>query len=141
MDTKDIKSKFNDIYKRLDDISELKSIIYEQSQRISTLETILRNRNEPSYIVKKRPVEELNKIIVLGSKDTSCLCGLQAEKDDEVIPIVELNMYNLEALIIKIRDSLSKGEKTCMLECYKKYNNHAKVIHNRWCINEDEDYD
>lgn len=120
----------------MSELTELKEMILGLQQRVSALETIVRTKNHgtETHVMMSRFEEPLHKLVVLGREGENCLCGVQTKKGDKHIPIIELNMFNLEALIITAEEALRTGKDEIMLENYKQHSKHATLRKGLWQI-------
>lgn len=121
----------------MSEINELKEIILELAQRVSTLETLI--GTTPLDTLKTsssitRIEEPINKLVIIGREKDKCLCGIQSSKGDKQIPIIELNMFNLKAFITTIEEVLRNGGNTIKLENYKQHSSYASYRGGSWGI-------
>ena len=117
------------------EINELKGIVLELAQRVSTLETLMRsvplNTSRTSSSIT-RAEESINKLIIIGREKDKCLCGIQSSKGDKTIPIIELNMLNLKGFITTIEEVLRGGDDIVRLENYKQHTQYASYRRGSW---------
>ncbi len=121
----------------MSEINELKEIVLELAQRVSTLETLMRSTPLDTLKTKSsisRVEEPINKLVILGREKDKCLCGIQSSKGDKTIPIIELNMLNLKALMTNIDEVLRSGNETIKLENYKQHTQYASYRRGSWDI-------
>lgn len=125
----------------MDEIKNLKDVIRSLSHRVSTLEEeILTMRMSKQLNIQThtnysdRAEEKINKLIILGYEKDKCLCGLQITKTDKQIPIIELNMYNLNNFISKMGRALQIGDDRVILGDYKQHAKYAVLNRGEWKI-------
>ncbi len=118
----------------LTEVSELKKIVLEMSQRISSLESIVATSQATSKPFKliSRSEEHINELVILGRDNEKCLCGIKSNVGDKHIPIIELNTFNLKAFINIVERALCRGEDTVILENYKQNDQYASYKRGSW---------
>lgn len=131
------------------DLNELKKLVLELSHRVTVLEDRIEGFDTVSKTVSTsvsksipitsstsdysgRPIERLYKMIVLSRDEENCLCGLQISKKDKQIPMIKLNLFNLQHLIEKMEEALRVGEKQIVLGDYKQSEQFASFIKGEW---------
>lgn len=122
------------------DINELKTIIIEMGQRVSALESIVSSLTSYSPPTEKGPQDRakvtIHNLIVLKREGEKCICGVQTKKTDKYVPLIELNFYNLKAIIVEMEKALRRGEDRIVLENYKQYPGDASYLRGVWEMNE-----
>lgn len=122
------------------DINELKTLIIEQGQRISALESIVASLTTYSPPANKdsqdRTKVHIHDLIILKREGEKCICGVQTKRTDKYVPLIELNFYNLKAIIVDMEKALRRGEDRILIENYKQHNGDASYLRGEWEINE-----
>lgn len=118
----------------MSELTELKKIVLEMSQRISALESIVATSQATSKPFKliSRTEEHIDELVILGRDNDKCLCGIKSNAGDKHIPIIELNTFNLHAFINIVEQALRRGEDTVILENYKQNEQYASYKRGSW---------
>ncbi len=124
----------------MSEMNELKALVLELAQRLSSLESIISSTATTSGTpLITRADEPLFKLVVLSRSVDKCICGLQATRTDKHIPTIELNLFNLKAFITNVKEALRRGKSHVTLENYKQHHKYASFNRGSWQISEDDD--
>lgn len=125
----------------MSDLNELKTLVLTLAQRVSSLETLMRTSasaitttDTSAALGVSRLEEPINKLVNLGYRGDKCLLGIQTNKTDKHIPIVELNLFNLKAFIVDMETALRTGDNKVVLKNYKQHTDYAQYHRGSWEI-------
>lgn len=124
----------------MSELNEVKTLLLDLAKRVSALETIVRSTStasassDPTSFGISRLEEPITKLVILGRQGENCLCGIQTNKSDKHIPVIELNLFNLKAFTINLEKALREGHSTVKLENYKQHTDYAFYNRGSWEI-------